>query len=113
MTVYVDNARIPYGRMKMSHMLADSRQELLNMAMLIGLDTKHLQNKGQPNEHFDVSATYRQKAIAAGAVEVDQRTLVKIIRAKRAGRTYGEEEPFTPTYAPKRFTGFHRISPEA
>lgn len=85
MSVYVDDARIPYGRMKMCHMLADTREELEAMARKIGLPSSAtLQSPGQPNEHIDVSATYRAKAVQAGAIEVDSRALVKLIRSKRA-----------------------------
>ena len=44
MTVYVDDMyRSPigrFGRMKMSHMVADRRSELFDMARRIGLDWK-------------------------------------------------------------------------
>lgn len=84
MAVYMDGAKNPLGRMLMSHMFADTYEELVEMASTIGLAHKHLQNPGQANEHFDVSQTYRDKAIAAGAVEVNSRELVQIIRRRRA-----------------------------
>lgn len=40
MTVYVDNALIPYGRMQMSHMIADTEEELHQMADDIGVKRK-------------------------------------------------------------------------
>lgn len=87
MAVYVDNAQIPYGRMKMSHMVADSTEELLRMADLIGLDRKHLQKPGTPYEHFDVSILYRARAVANGAREVIARDIVTKIREKRFGNS--------------------------
>lgn len=97
MTVYVDHARIPLGRMLMSHMFADTTEELLAMADTIGLDRKHLQNPGAENEHFDVAEGTRKKAIAAGAQEVTQRQLVKIIRERRRrialGLPMGADDP--------------------
>ena len=92
MPVYVDDMyRYPMGRfrrMKMSHMMADSRDELLAMADLIGLDRAWLQNAGQgrDREHFDVSLAYRRKAVAAGAIEVSMTELARIRRTWRQAR---------------------------
>lgn len=82
MTVYVDDMyRSPigrFGRMKMSHMVADRRSELFDMARRIGLDWKWIQ---YPNDatrcHFDVSMSMRRKAVAAGAVEVTMRDVAR------------------------------------
>jgi hypothetical protein len=82
MTVYVDSARHTFGRMKMSHMMADSVDELHSMADRIGLNRKWFQPKSSP--HYDVCQEYRQRAIAAGAVVVDRRKLVEIIRKLRS-----------------------------
>jgi hypothetical protein len=82
MPVYVDKARNPYGRMIMSHMGADSADELLEMADLIGLHRRHFQPRSHP--HFDVSQAYRNKALAAGAIEVDRKRLVSIMRLYRS-----------------------------
>lgn len=85
MPVYVDNAQIPLGRMKMSHMFADTREELEAMVREIALPkSATIQSEGQPNEHYDLSATYRAKALHAGAIGVDSRALVALIRRKRA-----------------------------
>jgi len=78
MAVYVDNARNPYGRMLMCHMVADTIEELLEMADKIGLQRRHFQPTSHP--HFDVSVGYRSKALAAGAVEVDRRGLVDVMK---------------------------------
>ena len=79
MAVYVDDMyKYPFGRfgrMKMSHMAADSTEELLAMADRIGLARKWLQHAGTHKEHFDVSMSLRTKAVAAGAIEIDMRTL--------------------------------------
>lgn len=81
--IYVDTAYIPYGRMIMCHMMADTHSELLWMAEKIGLSHKHLQKAGTPYEHFDVSKMYRARAMANGAVEVSRHDLVSLIRRKR------------------------------
>lgn len=89
MSVYVDDMYlIPlgrFGRMKMSHMIADSTDELLEMADRIGLSRRWLQAAGTDREHFDVSMSLRRKAVAAGAVEIGVRELSERIRARRKG----------------------------
>jgi ribosomal protein L16 Arg81 hydroxylase len=72
-----------FGRMIMCHMIADSSAELLAMAAKINLDAKWLQNAGSPTEHFDLSLSYKRKALAAGAVLKTQRQLAFITREKR------------------------------
>lgn len=84
MPVYVDDAQIPYGRMKMCHVLADTHDELMAMMKTIGIAAKHIEAEGEVNEHFNISQAYRTKAIKAGAIEVSSRELVKLIRRKRA-----------------------------
>lgn len=89
MPVYVDDMFRSelgkFGRMKMSHMMADSQDELLEMADQIGVSRRWLQNRGQGRhrEHFDVSMSLRAKAVAAGAVEVTMRDLGLICRRWR------------------------------
>lgn len=81
MPVYVDKAKIPYRRMLMSHMLADTLPELHAMADRIGLARLHFQvsNGGVP--HYDVCQTYRDKAISAGAIVIGRNQVVTIMRA--------------------------------
>lgn len=79
--VYVDHARIPYRRMLMNHMIADTLEELHDMADRIGLPRKYFQNKRNP--HYDVCCSKRALAIAEGAVPVDSRTLVQVRRRIR------------------------------
>jgi len=82
MTVYVDDMyKYPigqFGRMKMSHMVADTLPELHAMADKIGLARKWFQ-KG---DHYDVSISLRAKAIAAGAVEIPYDANVALIARK-------------------------------
>ncbi|MBV7408712.1 DUF4031 domain-containing protein [Maritimibacter sp. DP1N21-5] len=84
MTVYVDTMRASFGRMKMCHMIADSTEELIAMADLIGVDRKWIQNAGTPREHFDIALSKRKQAVALGAVEVSMMELGRILRARRA-----------------------------
>lgn len=83
MAVYVDSMFAPYRGMKMCHMVADSRQELLDMVDKIGVDRKWIQHKGTPREHFDIAASKRKLAVSFGAVEVTRRELGQILRKKR------------------------------
>jgi hypothetical protein len=91
MSVYIDNARIFCGRMRMSHMVADSKHELLDMAERIGLKRHWLQKEGTPWEHFDVCRSKRVLAVQLGAVEVDGRQIVSIVLDRRTRVT--EEKP--------------------
>lgn len=83
MTVWVDDAAIPFGRMIMCHMAADSREELLEMADRIGVDRRHLQKPGTYREHMNVCKAKRRLAVKAGALEVTTRELVEKMRQKR------------------------------
>jgi hypothetical protein len=83
MSVYVDDALIPYGRMQMCHMLASTHKELMVMADKLGLDPKWLQKPNTPEEHFDISKGKRQLAIELGAIASTGRDLVNLIRFKR------------------------------
>lgn len=81
MAVYVDCARNPMGRMIMSHMLADTLNELHQMADLIGVDRRWFQPLSSP--HYDVCQKKRQRAIELGAVVIDRKETVRIIRRLR------------------------------
>ena len=80
--IYVDHARLRLGLMKMSHLMADTPEELREVAEELGL-TKYIQYPNTPKEHLDVSETKRTEAIKLGAIEVDSRFLVKKIRERR------------------------------
>jgi len=79
MSVYVDDMYKysigEFGNMKMSHMAADSTEELLAMADRIGVARKWIQHPGTDREHFDIAMSKRALAVAAGAIETDMRTL--------------------------------------
>lgn len=94
MAVYVDDARIParVGRLRArwSHLMADSREELLEFADQLGLQRRWLQDK-RSGVHFDVTDTVRFKAIALGAVKVECGTpeSIRIIHVARAQHQHG------------------------
>ena len=82
MPVYVDSAMIPYGRMRMSHMIADTPEELHAMAKRIGVMRRWYQN-GASFPHYDICASRRQKAIGFGAIEVSRQELGAHMRRLR------------------------------
>jgi len=81
MPVYVDNyykyTASHFGRIRMSHMFADSEEELDTMAEKLKLKPKWKQGKG-PVAYFDIGMSKRQDAIAYGAKEVTCQEMVKI-----------------------------------
>lgn len=79
MTVYVDNAYIPWKGMKMCHMIADSEEELHDMASKIGLKRSWFQ-KNHSIPHYDVSTSKRVTAVLMGAKSVTSKELVQIHR---------------------------------
>lgn len=86
MSVYVDDMRASFGNMVMCHMIADSTEELLQMADVIGVQRKWIQKANFPDEHFDIALSKRKLAIKAGAKQISMRELAKIIRSKRTGK---------------------------
>lgn len=81
MTVYVDDVRHQFGRMVMCHMWADTDEELLKAADMVGVARKWIQ--GHPTlsfgkhrnaswVHFDISLSCKAKALAFGAVLTDK-----------------------------------------
>jgi hypothetical protein len=75
MAVYVDNAAIPYGLMKMCHMVADTAQELHEMANKLGIKFEHYHNY-----HYNICQSKRRKAIELGAVKITFRQAVLVRR---------------------------------
>lgn len=76
MSVYVDDMTAAYRGMTMCHMGADTTEELLAMADLIGVQRKWIQSAGTWREHFDICLTKRARAVRLGAIEVTQREFV-------------------------------------
>jgi hypothetical protein len=73
MTVYVDDLRANFRRMKMCYCWADTREELFLMMVHIGVSLKRFQCSPQSSwEHFAISLSKRALAVKAGAVETDE-----------------------------------------
>jgi len=83
MPVYVDSYFAAYGRMSMSHMIADTLPELHEMADKIGVARRWFQAKSS-FPHYDVCKSKRELAIQLGAVAVDKRQFVMKMREIRA-----------------------------
>lgn len=89
MTVYVDDMYLyplgRFGRMKMSHMIADTEEELHEMADKIGVARKWYQG-----DHYDISIVKRRCAIFHGAREVTLRELSRMaLERRRRGKEAG------------------------
>lgn len=83
MSVYVDTAYIPYGRLIMCHMMADEVIELHDMAKQLGLKRLWFQQANYP--HYDIGKGKRIIAISLGAIEITNREMVKRFRHQRKG----------------------------
>jgi Protein of unknown function (DUF4031) len=83
MTVYVDDMEAEFGRMVMCHMIADTTDELLDMARKIGVRTKWIQNAGTYREHFDVCKSKRAAALSLGAIPLTRKQLAQKLIDRR------------------------------
>ena len=92
--VYVDDMRASFGRMVMFHMIADTREELYDMAKRIGVNFQWIQSAGIYREHFDICQSKKELAISLGAIQITQRELVeKIVARKSQGGMEKYENP--------------------
>lgn len=82
MAVYVDdNYKRPSSAlrlMKMSHMVADTEEELHRMADLLGCKREWFQG-----DHYDVPLFRRKRAVENGAIEITVREAVEVRRRFR------------------------------
>lgn len=67
-----------FGRMKMSHMIADTDEELHAMATSIGVARCWYQG-----DHYDIALSKRSLAVGYGAKEITIRELSKIVKERR------------------------------
>ncbi|MGX0136336.1 DUF4031 domain-containing protein [Cupriavidus metallidurans] len=110
MTVYVDDMYLypvgQFGRMKMSHCIADTQDELLAMMDRIGMRRKWIQHKGGPQEHFDICLSMRKAAIEAGAVPITMKQCSLMCRRRAVEGALGApddvQEWFTTLMAARR-----------
>lgn len=94
MTVYVDDMKAdfkpqhrPGRRYVMSHMIADTEDELHAMAARIGVARKWYQG-----DHYDITQSKRAEAIKAGARAITLRQLSVMAARRRRGLPLGSPE---------------------
>lgn len=89
MSVYVDDMHKysmgQLGRMKMSHMIADTDDELHAMARRLGLRRDWFQG-----DHYDIAISKRALAVQYGAVEVTLKQLACMASLRKAGQPMGD-----------------------
>ena len=83
MAVYVDHARLPFGRMLMSHLMADSQKELYEMVDRIGVPRRWIQHAGTSKEHFDICEGKRALAIEHGAKPLSREVYTGLMQRRR------------------------------
>jgi hypothetical protein len=82
MSVYVDESIHKFGRMIMCHMVADTVDELHEMAEKIGIQRRWFQgDKSIP--HYDICKSKRVLAVRFGALEMTGRELVRRFSPRR------------------------------
>jgi hypothetical protein len=118
MSIYVDQAIHRFRHTLMCHMLADSPEELHAMADRIGMARKWYQREAS-TPHYDISKEKRAAAVAAGAIEVDRRGLVAVIRRIRAsilaspdGGVWGRDRRESAPEGGRHPVGVQRTLPE-
>lgn len=95
MTVYVDDMRrqatVGRTRGRWSHLFADTSQELAGFAAELGLRPEWLQHAGTHREHYDVTDSIRDQALALGATPITYpRGTGALVNKKRAAQTEGQ-----------------------
>lgn len=85
MTVYLDKSRNRFGRMIMCHMIADTLDELHEMAAALGMKRVWFQSPPKASfPHYDVCLRNRAEALRLGAVELDRSEFVGVMQRIRA-----------------------------
>ncbi len=92
MAVYVDSMRAPFGRMVLCHMIADTDDELHQMADRIGVARKWHQAPPAHDSHYDIALVKRKLAVAAGAVWITWKQCGCMNMRRRATGTLGKPE---------------------
>jgi Protein of unknown function (DUF4031) len=86
-TVYVDNAGIPWRGHHWAHLLGSDLDELHALAAEIGLRRAWFQDHGR-YPHYDVTTDKRAEAVTAGAVAFYDRRIPQDVLMKRPDGAY-------------------------
>lgn len=81
--VYVDTMEAQFGRMTMCHMIADTTEELLEMADKIGVQRKWIQYPGTYREHFDIAKGKKALALMNGAKLITWTEYGRMVHARK------------------------------
>lgn len=93
MAVYVDDMNASFGRLKLSHLIADSDEELHAMADRIGVDRKWWQApKGGSGSHYDIALSKKTLAIQLGAILITWRQTGAMNARRRITGELGKPE---------------------
>lgn len=68
--IYVEDTESPSGKVKAYRMIADTSDELFQMAKWLGRYRREAVQPGTAGEHFALPAIIKRTAIALGAVEI-------------------------------------------
>ncbi len=95
MPVYVDDMyKYPigqFGRMKMSHIIADTEDELHAMMDKIGVNRKWFQKK-ESGDHYDIAISKRTLAVQHGAVQITLKQCAAMCMRRRKTGKLGRPE---------------------
>jgi ethanolamine utilization microcompartment shell protein EutS len=88
MSVYVDDiigclVADNWNWTRVAHLMADTEKELIAFGKRIGCKSEWLQHGRLGIPHFDVTIRMRDKAIKAGAIEIDRKKVVKLMQKYR------------------------------
>lgn len=95
--VYVDDMHLTemgrFGRMKMSHLIADNDEELHAMAAKIGVARRWWQSPQKTSgSHYDIAMSKRELAILAGAIPITLKQCAAMNRRRRLTGELGRPE---------------------
>lgn len=80
MAVYVDEHC--HWTRERCHMVADSHDELDQMAHRLNIPVSSIQYLGTDDEHFDITMEERARALALGAVELSNSALRQMMKTR-------------------------------
>ena len=96
MAVYVDDLKhYPTTSLREKtwcHMLADTSEELDQVAAQIGLKASWKQHPSRPTEHYDLTPSKRAAAIRAGAIQKSSREIARDLTLPRLRALAAKEE---------------------